>query len=141
MRRRLDVAVAERNLGRGQRLEVGVAISEYYPQLSLTGVAGFESVKASNLLDWSSRIWSIGPSINWPLFQGGKLQAQVEQQKAVYNQLLAQYRSQVLSAYQDVENSLTDLHSRADEAKASRTPPCRPRKIMSVSRRCNTSKA
>jgi len=117
LRRRPDVAVAERNLA-AANAQIGVATSEYYPQLSLTGAAGFESIKSSNLLDWSSRIWSLGPSINWPLFEGGKLQAQVEEQKAAYDQLLAQYRSQVLSAYQDVENSLTDLHSRADEAKA-----------------------
>jgi len=46
------------------------------------------------------------------------LQAQVDQEKALYKQYLAQYQTQVLTAYQDVENALTDLHTRADEAKA-----------------------
>jgi outer membrane protein, multidrug efflux system len=117
LRRRPDVAEAEASLAAASA-QIGVAVSEFYPQLSLTGDAGFESIKSSNLLDWSSRIWSLGPSVSFPLFNGGKLSANLEQQQAVYNQLLAQYRSQVLSAYQDVENSLTDLHSRADEAKA-----------------------
>jgi len=117
LRRRPDVAVAEANLAAASA-QIGVAVSEFYPQLSLTGDAGFESIKTSNLLDWSSRIWSLGPSVSFPLFNGGKLSANLEQQQAAYKELLAQYRIQVLSAYQDVENSLTDLHSRADEAKS-----------------------
>jgi multidrug efflux system outer membrane protein len=117
LRRRPDVAAAEASLAAASA-NIGVAVSEFYPQLSLTGDAGFESIKSSNLLDWSSRIWSLGPSVSFPLFNGGKLSANLEQQRAAYNQFLAQYRSQVLSAYQDVENSLTDLHSRADEAQA-----------------------
>jgi outer membrane protein, multidrug efflux system len=117
LRRRPDVAAAEANLAEASA-QIGVAISAYYPQLSLTGAAGFESVSSSNLLDWSSRIWSLGPSVSLPIFNGGKLAANVELQRATYNQFLAQYRTQVLSAYQDVENSLTDLHSRADEAQA-----------------------
>jgi multidrug efflux system outer membrane protein len=117
LRRRPDVAAAEASLAAASA-QIGVAVSEFYPQLSLTGDAGFESIKSSNLLDWSSRIWSLGPSVSFPLFNGGKLTANLEQQQAVYKQLVAQYRIQVLSAYQDVENSLTDLHSRADEAKA-----------------------
>ncbi len=117
LRRRPDVAAAEANLAAASA-QIGVAMSAYYPQLSLTGDAGFESIKSSNLLDWSSRIWSLGPSVSLPLFNGGKLAANLEQQQASYNQFLAQYRAQVLSAYQDVENSLTDLHSRADEAQA-----------------------
>jgi multidrug efflux system outer membrane protein len=115
--RRPDVAAAEQNLASASA-EIGVAISQYYPQLTLTGVAGFESVKSSDLLDWESRIWSLGPSINFPLFTGGRLEANVEQQRALYRQYLAQYFSQILSAYQDVENSLTDLHTRADEAQS-----------------------
>jgi len=114
--RRPDVAEAEASLAAASA-QIGVAVSEFYPQLSLTGDAGFESIKSSNLLDWSSRIWSLGPSVSFPLFNGGKLSANLDQQQAVYKQLVAQYRIQVLSAYQDVENSLTDLHSRADEAK------------------------
>ncbi len=117
LRRRPHVAAAEQNLAYASA-QIGVAISQFYPQLTLTGDAGFESLKASNLLDWQSRIWSLGPSVTLPLFNGGRLQAQVDQEKALYNQYLAQYQTQVLTAYQDVENALTDLHTRADEAKA-----------------------
>jgi multidrug efflux system outer membrane protein len=117
LRRRPDVAAAEHTLAAASA-EVGVAVSQFYPQLSLTGDAGFESIKTSNLLDWESRIWSLGPSLSLPLFNGGKLQSELDQQKAIYQQDLAEYRIQVLSAYQDVENSLTDLHTRADEAKS-----------------------
>jgi len=117
LRRRPDVAAAEQNLAFASA-EIGVAISQFYPQLSLTGDAGFQSLQTSNLLDWQSRIWSLGPSVSFPLFNGGRLQAQVDQEKALYHQYLAQYQSQVLTAFQDVENSLTDLHTRADESRA-----------------------
>ncbi len=117
LRRRPDVAAAEQNLAYASA-QIGVAVSQFYPQVTLTGTAGFESLKTSNLLDWQSHIWSLGPSVNFPLFNGGRLQAQVDQQKALYHQYLAEYQGQVLTAYQDVENSLTDLHTRADEAKA-----------------------
>ncbi len=97
---------------------MGVAAANFYPVLRLTGSAGYESVDISHGLDWQNRFWSIGPSLAIPLFEGGKLTADLAQAKARYEELTATYRGTVLGAFRDVEDSLTDLHMRADAARA-----------------------
>jgi multidrug efflux system outer membrane protein len=117
LRQRPDVEEAEQNLITANAL-IGVAKANFYPVLRLTGSAGYESVDISHGLDWQNRFWSIGPSLSIPIFQGGKLTADLEQAKARYEELTATYRGTVLGAFRDVEDSLTDLHMRADAAKA-----------------------
>jgi multidrug efflux system outer membrane protein len=117
LRQRPDVAGAEQTL-RSTCASVGVADAAFYPAFRLTGAAGFESIGLSHALDWQNRIWSIGPSVTIPLFQGGKLRADLEQAKARYDEAEATYRSAVLGAIRDVEDSLTDLHMRADAGQA-----------------------
>jgi multidrug efflux system outer membrane protein len=75
-------------------------------------------VNLTHALDWESRVWSIGPSVSFPIFVGGQLQANLAQVRARYDELLATYRGRVLAAFRDVEDSLTDLHLRADEQRA-----------------------
>ena len=113
--RRPDVAEAEHQLT-SANANIGVAKANYYPRLMLTGTAGFETINTSQAVDWQSRIWSLGPSLSIPLFQGGALDAALEQNKERYNELLADYRTAILGAYRDVENALNDLHRYADEA-------------------------
>jgi multidrug efflux system outer membrane protein len=113
--RRPDVAEAEQNLV-ALNAQVGVATAMLYPTFSLTGAAGFESASAQHLLDWKSRIASIGPSISIPIFNAGRLKANLEATRAQYRQLVAAYVGQVLIAYGDVEDALTDLHALTDEA-------------------------
>jgi multidrug efflux system outer membrane protein len=117
LRRRPDVIQAEQNL-RAANAQVGVATAAFYPTFRLTGAAGFESIDVHHGLDWESRVWSIGPSVSFPIFTGGQLTANLEQAKARYQELSATYRGAVLTAFRDVEDSLTDLHLRADAAKA-----------------------
>lgn len=117
LRRRPDVAEAEQNLV-AACAEIGVAKAEFFPKVSLTGSAGFQSSESGNLLDWGSRTWSIGPSVAIPIFKGGQLRANLDKAKARYDETEANYRKSVLSALLDVEDSLTDLHGRADQADA-----------------------
>jgi multidrug efflux system outer membrane protein len=117
LRRRPDVAEAEHNLAVASA-QIGVAVSQYYPDLQLTGSAGWESLDFQHLPNWQSRVWSIGASIFQPIFEGGRIDASVEQARARYAELLATYRSQVLLAYRDVEDALTDLHLRSDAAQS-----------------------
>jgi multidrug efflux system outer membrane protein len=117
LRRRPDVAEAEQNLAIASA-QIGVAVSQYYPDLQLTGTAGWESLDFQHIPNWQSRIWSIGASVFQPLFQGGRIDASVEQARARYTELLAVYRNQVLIAYRDVEDALTDLHLRSDAAQS-----------------------
>ena len=117
LRRRPDVAVAEQNLV-AACAEIGVAQADFFPTVRLTGSAGFQSDDLKNILDWHNLAWSIGPSVSIPLFKGGQLKANLEKAKARYEELEASYRNSVLSAFFDVEESLTDLHARADAAEA-----------------------
>jgi multidrug efflux system outer membrane protein len=115
LRRRPDVAEAEENLI-SANAQIGVNVAAFFPNLTLTGQAGFESTDISKLLNWESRIWSIAASAAQPIFQGGRLTANLKQAKARYEELVATYRSTILGAFRDVENSLTDLHHRAIES-------------------------
>jgi outer membrane protein, multidrug efflux system len=112
--RRPDVAEAEENVI-AFNAQVGVATAELYPTFTLTGLAGFESASLGDLLNWRSKIASIGPSISIPIFQGGRLRNNLAAVKAQYQQAAAAYVKQVLIAYSDVEDALTDLHALTDE--------------------------
>ena len=112
--RRPDVAEAEQNVRAANAL-IGVATAEFYPRFTLTSAAGFESADVSTLFEWQSRVASILPSISIPIFQGGRLRANLAASRARYEQTVATYVNQVLIAYGDVEDALTDLHALSDE--------------------------
>jgi multidrug efflux system outer membrane protein len=117
LRRRPDVAQAERMLAAASA-QIGVAVAQYYPDLRLSGQVGLESVDLRHLFDWQSRIWSLAASALTPLFLGGQLDASLDQARARHREALAVYQSRVLSAFRDVEDSLTDLHLRAEATEA-----------------------
>ena len=117
LRQRPDVAEAEQNLV-AACAEIGVAKADFFPTVRLTGSAGFQSSGVNNVLDWKDRVWSIGPSVSLPIFKRGQLRANLQKAKARYDELEATYRNKVLSAFVDVEDSLTDLHMRADAAES-----------------------
>jgi multidrug efflux system outer membrane protein len=112
--RRPDVAEAEQNLV-AANAQIGVATAEFYPRFMLTSSAGFESADISTVFNWQSRVASILPSVSIPIFQGGRLRANLDATKARYRQAVAAYTNQVLIAYGDVEDALTDLHALTDE--------------------------
>ena len=95
--------------------QIGVATAEFYPRFTLTSSAGFESANITTLFNWQSRVASILPSVSIPIFQSGRLRANLDATHARYRQAVAAYTNQVLVAYSDVEDALTDLHAFADE--------------------------
>lgn len=115
LNRRPDVAMAEHQLASGNA-QIGMAIADFFPSFSLTGTAGFQSSSFQHLTDWQNRIWSVGAGLNLPIFQGGKLTAALAGARANYAELLANYRGAVLTALQDVEDQLSDLHLLAQKA-------------------------
>ena len=117
--RRPDVAEAEKNV-LAANAQIGVATAEFYPRFMLTASAGFQSLNADMLFSWQSRVAQILPSVSIPIFQGGRLRANLEATKARYRQTVAVYIEQVLVAYGDVEDALTDLHSFSDQAASLR---------------------
>jgi len=116
LNQRPDVAEAEAKLA-SANAEIGVAKAEFFPTFSLTGSAGWESSQHNDLISWGNRVWSIAPSINLPLFEGGKLTGNYAERKAAYRELLANYQSAVISAYKDVEDELSDLHLLAQKSE------------------------
>lgn len=117
LERRPDVAAAERRVA-AQNAQIGVAISAYFPVVRLTGQTGFDSGDLGQLFNWQSRIWSYGPSIQFPIFEGGRIEANIKQQRATYEENVANYRQQVLVAFQDVEDSLSALHYLKEQGEA-----------------------
>jgi multidrug efflux system outer membrane protein len=105
----------------GANAQIGVATADFYPSFSLASAAGFESANLRNLFDWRSRIASIIPGVTLPILQGGRLKANLEATKAQYRQTVAAYVNQVLIAYGDVEDALTDLHALIEEVGRYRT--------------------
>jgi multidrug efflux system outer membrane protein len=112
--KRPDVAEAEQNIV-AANAQVGVATANLYPTFGLTGTAGFESGALRTLFEWQSSLWSIAEGITAPIFEGGRLRANLAATKAQYRQVVAAYVNQVLVAYGDVEDALTDLHALTDE--------------------------
>jgi NodT family efflux transporter outer membrane factor (OMF) lipoprotein len=98
--------------------EVGVATANMLPQLTITGSYGGTSTNISDLLKSASNIWSIGGGITQPLFHGGELLHKKRAAVAAYDQALAQYRGTVLSAFQNVADTLHALDADAEALQA-----------------------
>ncbi len=108
LERRPDVAAAERAMAEANAA-IGIAYAAYYPNLTLSAEGGFESSAFHHWLSWPSRFWSIGASLPETIFDAGLRRATVQQYTATYNADLAGYRQTVLSAFQQVEDSLAEV--------------------------------
>ena len=107
LRRRPDIRRAERLLA-STTAQVGAATADLYPRFSLIGAFGFQSISASDLISAPSRFWSIGPRIFWPVFDAGRIRANIEVRNAQQEQALILYEKTILVAFEDVENSLVN---------------------------------
>ncbi|HVJ55790.1 MAG TPA: efflux transporter outer membrane subunit [Aliidongia sp.] len=108
LERRPDVAAAERRVA-AANADIGVARAAYYPVFNLTAMFGVEASLPGHLLNAASTAWSIGPSAVFNIFDGGLRDAQNEEALAAYDEVAADYRQTVLSAYGDVEDNLSAL--------------------------------
>ncbi len=107
LRRRPDIRRAERQLA-AATAQVGVATADLYPKFSLIGTFGLQSISASDWFTAQSRFWSIGPTVRWPVFDAGKIRANIEIRNAQQEQALKVYEKSVLSALSDVESALVN---------------------------------
>jgi outer membrane protein, multidrug efflux system len=115
LERRPDVAAAERELA-ASNARIGVAKAAFFPAISLTGSAGFESGGTERLFGSDSRIWAFGPSVYLPIFQGGRNQANLDRAKGAFDENVAAYRQRVLTAFDEVQDSLASTRILADQA-------------------------
>jgi outer membrane protein, multidrug efflux system len=106
LRRRPDIRSVERQLA-AATAQIGVATADLFPKFALTGSFGPQSSDINRILDRSSLAWSIGPGMNWPIFDGWRIRSNIKVQDARQEQALATYEQTVLVAFQEVESTLT----------------------------------
>lgn len=114
--RRPDIGTAEANLA-SAHASVDAARAAFFPQIGLTGSAGYTSSMLSHLFNPSSFLWDIGASVLETIFNGGLHAAQSDLAKAREKELIATYRSTVLNAFSDTESALGQVSSDADQQK------------------------
>jgi multidrug efflux system outer membrane protein len=118
LQRRPDIRRAEAQL-HAATARIGVATADLFPKFSLTGSFGFSSndlTKLGNLA--SSKFWSVGPTITWPIFAGGQIMYNIKVQDALTEQALLTYRKAILTAMQEVNTALVNYAKEQDRRKA-----------------------
>jgi multidrug efflux system outer membrane protein len=105
LERRPDIRAAEQNLI-AANARIGVARAAYFPQISLTGTAGFESSSLTNLFTGPAGIWNLAGSLTQPIFQGGRLKSNVRLAEAQHEEMLLTYQQTIQGAFRDVSNAL-----------------------------------
>jgi len=115
LERRPDIAANERQVA-AANANLGLAAAAYYPTLTLSASPGFLATNLANLITYASRYWSAGPSLSQTLFDFGRRGAAAESAQAAYDAAVAAYRQTVLSAFQEVEDDLSNLRYLAEQA-------------------------
>jgi multidrug efflux system outer membrane protein len=113
LERRPDISTAERQMAY-QNAQVGIARSAFYPHITLgnaplTGAGGVQSTDLSSLFNAPSFFWSLGADALQPIFEGGRNRANLAAARAAYDQSVANYRQSVLTAFQQVEDGISNL--------------------------------
>jgi multidrug efflux system outer membrane protein len=108
LQRRPDIASAERQMA-FQNAQVGIARAAFYPQITLSGAGGWQSTEITSLLNAPSLFWSLGADALEPILRGGRNRANLEAARAAYDQSVANYRASVLTAFQQVEDGISNL--------------------------------
>jgi NodT family efflux transporter outer membrane factor (OMF) lipoprotein len=108
LRRRPDIRRAERQLA-AATAQIGVAEAQLYPRFSLSGFFNLQSASIEDIFDWKSRAFSIGPTVTWPIFEAGRLQAVVDVRNAQQAQALAGYEQTVQNAIEEVRNGMVSF--------------------------------
>ena len=108
LERRPDIATMEREIAY-ENAQVGIARSAFYPHITLSGSGGWQSTSVGSLLNAPSLFWSIGADALEPIVQGGRNRANLAAARAAYDQSVANYRQSVLTAFQQVEDGISNL--------------------------------
>jgi NodT family efflux transporter outer membrane factor (OMF) lipoprotein len=108
LERRPDVAIAERGMA-AANARVGIAISAFFPSLSLGGSLEYQGNTIGRLIRTANRVWAIGPSVALSVFDAGLRRAEVAQARATYEQTVDDYRQTVLTSLQQVEDDIVTL--------------------------------
>lgn len=105
LQRRPDIKIAERNLA-AANANIGVAVANQFPRFQLVGDLGTDTTIPGTYFNKASILWSAGPKVSIPIFEGGRLKNAVKAQEAMRDSALATYKQSVLQALADVESSV-----------------------------------
>jgi NodT family efflux transporter outer membrane factor (OMF) lipoprotein len=119
LERRPDIGAAERRVA-AANAQIGVAEAAYFPALTLSGSGGYASSTLSHIFSAPNRVWSLGADLADTILDFGVRSAAVATARGVYDELAADYRQTVLTAFQDVEDNLATVHWLAEESKVER---------------------
>jgi NodT family efflux transporter outer membrane factor (OMF) lipoprotein len=108
LERRPDIASAERRTA-AANAQIGIAVSAFYPTITLNGTGGFESERIGTWIQGPSALWSLGAQAAELLFDAGQRHALTDQARHTYEANAAAYRSTVLAAFEDIEDQLSGL--------------------------------
>jgi outer membrane protein, multidrug efflux system len=108
LERRPDISTAERQMAY-QNAQVGIARTAFYPHITLSGSGGWQSSELAPLFNAPSLFWSLGADALQPIFEGGRNRANLAAARAAYDQSVANYRQSVLTAFQEVEDGISNL--------------------------------
>ena len=110
LQRRPDIAAAQRRI-LAANANIGIARAAYFPAVTLSAAAGYQSTVSGALIAAPNLFWSIGPSLMLALFDAGRRDAQVVQAQALLDESGARYKGLVLGAFQQVEDNLALLNN------------------------------
>ena len=119
IQRRPDVAAAERRVAQANA-QIGIAVSAFYPDITLGGSGGFESTHGGTWIQGPSSLWSLGAQAAELLFDAGQRRALTSQAQHLYEAQAATYKATVLAAFNEVEDRLSDLRILEQESAAER---------------------
>jgi outer membrane protein TolC len=116
LRRRPDIKRAEAQI-HAATARIGVATADLFPKFNLAGSLSYSADRLKSL-SWADRSWSLGPSVDWQIFNAGRVGSNIEVQKALQQQAVLTYQKTVLTAIQDVENALVAYAKEQEHHKA-----------------------
>lgn len=123
LERRPDIAAASRVMA-AANARIGVAKAAFFPVLNLTAAGGFESAELGDLFKWSARTWALGPLLgtvlSMPLIDGGRNRANLDRSYGALEESVGNYRQQVLVAFAEVEDSLSNVRTLDEQSLATR---------------------
>ena len=108
LQRRPDIATMEREVAY-ENAQIGLARAAFYPHVTLSGAGGLQSTDIASLFNAPSLFWSLGADALEPILQGGRNRANLAATRAAYDQAVANYRQSVLTAFQEVEDGISNL--------------------------------
>ncbi len=132
-RRRPDIRQAEAQL-HAATADIGVAVADFYPKVTLDGSIGLQALKAKDLGNWAARQYGLGPTISIPIFEGGRLRATLELRKVEQQEAALNYQQTVLQAWHDVDNAMTAYAAEQRRRDALQASVVQNRRALDLSR-------